>query len=163
LDNNSENFWARIARLESGRTFQEGWDFCESSLSFSPRKGWEWKYETTSGTVLRASQCAWEEYNAQICCSVIIPDSRDLPGRTHHSYLQIALENLPYFHWGEYCEENSSETIRIMDILSGKTKDQRDYERASKAEARANSTSVSVDLEEDYEDYESSNYDEDDE
>jgi hypothetical protein len=164
---NPENFWIEIARLESERTFQEGWNFCESSLSFSPRKGWEWSYETTSGTVLKASQCAWEEYNeetsTQIRCSVIIPDSRDLPGRTHHAYMMIALENLPYFHWGGYCEEDSLESIRIMDILSGKTKDQRDFERASKAEDRANSNRGEDLEDDDYEDYEASNYEEDDE
>jgi hypothetical protein len=121
LEASEENFWPFLASLEARRKFNEGWQFCQSELSFSPQKGWSWRYETTSGTILTASQEVWVDDNGnvpEIICSVEIPPERDQPGRTHRRYLEIVEGNLGYYSWSEYSEQDTPEKIYINQILS---------------------------------------------
>ncbi|NJK71225.1 MAG: hypothetical protein HC932_03140 [Thermales bacterium] len=117
-----KNFWKKIFETESRRTFDEGWDHCKSSFSFSPKEGWNWEYKTTSGTILRASQrvFGYSHQLPEIAFEVEIPEARAKRGRTHYSYLQIALANLPYMRWIQYQKEDTDTKIRIVNILSGK-------------------------------------------
>ncbi|NJS41246.1 hypothetical protein HC766_02585 [Candidatus Gracilibacteria bacterium] len=119
-----EEFLEKIFETESRRTFDEGWDHCKSSFSFSPKEGWNWEYKTTSGTILRASQrvFGYSHQLPEIAFEVEIPEARAKRGRTHYSYLQIALANLPYMRWIQYQKEDTDTKIRIVNILSGKSR-----------------------------------------
>ena len=99
-----EDIWSSIEEFENGRTFQEGWPFCESQLV--PRNNW-W-YITTSGTKLEV--VATDESTS---FSVEIPESRCCSGRTHYNYMLLTLSGLQYKSWYEYTYGEDSESVKI--------------------------------------------------
>jgi hypothetical protein len=98
------SFWSDIAAFEARRLFNPHAGGCYSDLAMSTENcGFmRWKYITTSGTVLLASE--WREmltqpspgYPGSECSGklpepvfqVIIPEDRDQPGRYHYEQLR---------------------------------------------------------------------------
>ena len=93
-------FWATIASFEAMRRFQPESASCNSFLGMETgyyaagQSQMEWKYESTSGTILFTKE--WREYIEQDTEAVLpepiftvtIPADRDQPGRSHYEALR---------------------------------------------------------------------------
>jgi hypothetical protein len=85
------NLFGSILAYEEGRTFSEGWNYCESTLDIrivaTKERKYSWQYTTTSGTILSAFLDA--AYSKELY-SVTIPEERDKPfnsdGEKHIAY-----------------------------------------------------------------------------
>lgn len=92
-----EDLWQRIFEMESQRTFQEGWQFCPSSLVIQNQRR-SWVYTTTSGTTFKVEDTRWTHDNS-IFIEVDIPDDRCHPGRDHWTSMWQALKGFQFYSW----------------------------------------------------------------
>lgn len=155
----SRSFWQGVAVQEFSRTFQDGWDYCESSLTFAPREGKHWWYKTTSGTIFVVTQGCWVGENndlPEIQISVEIPAHR--AAGTHANLLIAAIDGMDFYSWGSlfYAKENTpqhTEARRVGMVIAS------DPEEIAARKARKAQIALEVGTEdegedEDYEEYE---------
>lgn len=93
-------FLKGIAATEATRTFNPGWNFCDSKLEIAPN-GYSWYYCTTSGTKLFVTGSMWKEDGnlSEPQIVVEIPEHRN--GGNHAAWLQKCLSGAVFFEWGQ--------------------------------------------------------------
>jgi hypothetical protein len=124
----TEDFWGTVIKFESKRRFSEGHNLCNSNLRIECLAGagvfYEWRYETTSGTLLMASEYVdrWqsEADTSSTQWEVTIPEHRE--GGLHETYVLAILAGLKWL--GQEIDGFSPEAIRLSAFLNGTTPEQ---------------------------------------
>lgn len=141
--------WQSIAHSEFSRTFSEGWDYCRSTLSFTPITGRVWEYTTTSGTTISMQQGVWcdEEGNLpELTCTVQIPASR--ADGCHDSYAKefSKVDFSEFYEWGTLAYAKKDSALYYEALRRGITP-HCDYVRPTKPATEDDEEFVEYDLE----------------
>lgn len=159
LNFEKENIWVQIAKLESDRgIFSPDWQYCESSLTFSPKTGWKWFYRTTRLTLIKVEQETFCYEVQDLKISVEIPDSRS--NGFHSCLIKLALADLPFVESWIRQEDVEPIAIAVNNVLYNNTAKERETIRAEREAERELKAEREAELKaeqekyEDYEDYE---------